>query len=172
MTWKAIQNYPLYECSANGEIRNKETGKILKQYFDSKGRYKLISLCKDGKMKMLLVHRVIAMTFIENPNNLEQVNHIDGNKVNNSINNLEWMNRSDNIKHGYEHNLMKRSKGYCQERKIERVCSETGKVIVYKSITDALKDFPNLKHRTSISNFLNGRTKSAGGCTTWRYSNT
>lgn len=63
-------------------------------------------LCKYGKCNHRTVHRLVAKVFIPNPNNLTQVNHIDGNKMNNRVDNLEWVSPSGNIKHAYETGLM------------------------------------------------------------------
>lgn len=62
-------------------------------------------LYKNGKEKLLRVHRLVAMAFLPNPNNLPQVNHKDGNKQNNSVDNLEWCEQSDNMKHAYKNGL-------------------------------------------------------------------
>lgn len=81
------------------------------------------SICKDGihypsvnlrkckKSKMHMVHRLVATAFIENPHNLPQVNHKDGNKNNNNSNNLEWVSPSENIIHGLKLGIMNTAKG-------------------------------------------------------------
>lgn len=74
----------------------------MKPWLDSKQNYLIIGLMKNGKRKRLLVHRLVAMTFIPNPQNLPEVNHIDKNKLNCNINNLEWCTRIDNLKDSYE----------------------------------------------------------------------
>lgn len=67
--------------------------------------YKEVALSKDGKTRTVLLHRLIAMHFIDNPNNLPCVNHINGIKSDNRIENLEWCTRSQNTKHAYDNNL-------------------------------------------------------------------
>ena len=67
--------------------------------------YKEVALSKDGKTKTYLLHRLIAIHFVPNPTNLPCVNHINGIKTDNSIENLEWCSRSYNTKHAYENNL-------------------------------------------------------------------
>lgn len=89
-----------YEASTDGHIRNKQTKRILHE-FPGKDLYLRVQF--DGKTR--LVHRVIASTFIPNPNNLPEVNHKDGCKFNNSIDNLEWTDRSANLRHAYVHGL-------------------------------------------------------------------
>ena len=102
--WKVIDGSDgEYEASSDGEIRNAKTKHILKQ-FKGKDGYMRTQIA--GKInKTVTVHRIIAMTFIEPIEGKEFVNHKDGNKSNNSVENLEWVNRSENIKHAYENKL-------------------------------------------------------------------
>lgn len=67
--------------------------------------YKEVALSKDGKTKTYLLHRLLAISFVENPENLPCVNHINGIKTDNRIENLEWCTRSYNTKHAYKNNL-------------------------------------------------------------------
>lgn len=79
--------------------------KIMSQHISQKG-YRIVSLTKrDEEDKAVPVHRIVAMAFIPNPNNLPQVNHKDGNKQNNNVDNLEWCDNSYNQIHAYKHNL-------------------------------------------------------------------
>lgn len=94
-----------YKVTEDGKIINAKTNKVLHQYKGKDGYFR----CQFGG-KTRLVHRVILSAFINQPKEKEFVNHIDGNKSNNSLNNLEWCNRSENLKHAYLHNL-KSSKG-------------------------------------------------------------
>jgi hypothetical protein len=108
--WKELnyngESYPTYEVSNTGKIRNKETQHERVSYVDRRG-YECITipLSKiDGKAKYLCVklHRAVACTFIPNPENKETVNHKDGNKLNNHVNNLEWNTTSENHEHSME----------------------------------------------------------------------
>ena len=94
-----------YFASSDGHIINKKTGRQLKEFIGKDG-YSRTQF--DGKSRT--VHRVIARAFIKQPAGKDFVNHIDGNKLNNSANNLEWCTRSENMKHAYSHGL-KSSKG-------------------------------------------------------------
>lgn len=96
--WKAYSEK--YEASTDGHIRNIKTKRVLKE-FPGKDGYLRTQF--DGKTK--LVHRVIAKTFIANPSNLPEINHISGHKKDNSVDNLEWCTRSDNLRHAYSFNL-------------------------------------------------------------------
>lgn len=68
--------------------------------------YKVVNLSLFGKSKVFLVHRLVAMAFIENPLNKKQVNHKDGNKLNNHVDNLEWATPKENIQHAYDTGLI------------------------------------------------------------------
>lgn len=101
-----------YQISNYGNIRNKITYKILKQHVN-KGGYMgvCVSLGCRNKKKLIRTHRAVAERFIPNPNNYPQVNHIDGNKMNNSVNNLEWCSNSYNTQHAYDKGLKRAISG-------------------------------------------------------------
>lgn len=98
----------LYCVDEDGNIhtmpRKGSKGGIMKTYTDPVG-YKRVRLCKDGHTSIHYVHRVIASCFIPNPNNYPCINHKDGNKLNNSLDNLEWCTYSHNLVHAFENNL-------------------------------------------------------------------
>lgn len=98
--WKPIQGYEdRYAVSSKGRVMNLKTGRVLKNRINTKG-YRFITLCKgDGKPKQIGVHRLVAQAFIPNPLNLPQINHIDENKTNNNVENLEWVTASQNQRH-------------------------------------------------------------------------
>ena len=103
--FKEIAGYEgLYEVSNLGNVRRvagkgcKET-RVLKPW-KTKDGYMSVNLCKDGNRKDYLVHRLVAQAFIPNPDNLPEVNHIDENKENNQVNNLEWCDHKQNCNHG------------------------------------------------------------------------
>ena len=104
-TWRDIAGYEgLYEVSDLGNVRSLNylrTGqtRILKPMKTPKG-YQQVHLCKDGNIKKNYVHRLVAQAFIENPNNLPEINHKDENKENNAVTNLEWCDHKYNINHG------------------------------------------------------------------------
>lgn len=90
--WKECGVCPNYEVSKYGDVRNKITGKILKQKLDKSNILMVnLSLGARGKAKYFIVHRLVAEAFVPNPNNLPCVRHIDGNIINNEACNLEWV---------------------------------------------------------------------------------
>ena len=85
--WKTIADFPNYDVSSLGNIRNNKTGKPLK--ICAKSGYYNISLVDNNNTKTFKVHRLVALAFIENPEHKLEVNHKDKNKLNNSLSNLE-----------------------------------------------------------------------------------
>ena len=175
--WKDIKGYEgIYQISNLGNIKSLDHyirqrnnnyklyhGKTLKPYMTSTGYYK-IDLHNGKKRKIMLIHRLIANAFIPNPDDLPEVNHIDGNKTNNNIDNLEWCTRSDNIKHSYKNKLHI----HCPKNKpVKQININTGQIInTYKSINDAARCL-DLRHE-SISACAKGVTNSYGGYK-WEY---
>lgn len=112
--WKEIKgNREIYEVSNFGNVRTKDRegargrnikGHVLAQHDNSNG-YPRCDMNVDGKPKSYLIHRLVANLFIPNPDNKPFVNHIDGNKHNNTVNNLEWCTRSENEKHAWRTGL-------------------------------------------------------------------
>lgn len=117
--WKDIENYPNYQVSNLGNVKSKERYTkakdneiihrkefLLKQFTNKKG-YKQVTLYdKNKKPKTMRVHKLVALCFIPNPKNLTQINHIDGNKLNNNQNNLEWISNYDNMQHAIKNGLI------------------------------------------------------------------
>ena len=94
--WKDIEGFENYQVSSWGRVRS-DNG-IIKPYRNGKG-YLKVGLMKNGKSNKKRVNRLVAMAFIENPNNYPFVDHIDGNKENNSITNLRWVTDKQNKEH-------------------------------------------------------------------------
>lgn len=135
--WKPVNGYEgIYEVSNFGDIRNVATGRILKQKVERNG-YVRVHLSKDGIAKSLLLHRIVAEAFLENPHNFCTINHIDENKQNNSFSNLEWCDMSYQNRYGI--GALKRNKA--KERAVIQM-DMSGKYVKtwgsIKSAADAL----------------------------------
>lgn len=158
--WKNIFNYKEYEISNYGRIKN--NNKIIKPYIHNKG-YLRVAI----KGKHYLVHRLVAIMFIPN-NNIEkkQVNHIDGNKQNNKVDNLEWVTSKENNYHAIATGLRLSGNGI-KPKNIYQY-TKNGKMIKkWDNINDIMKNF-NLKYNTAIYKSINGKIKSAYGYK-WSY---
>lgn len=120
--WKDIKGFEgLYQVSNLGRVRSLERYKnnhsvsqycpqcILIPWLNDKG-YNIVKLSKNNKKTHKRIHRLVASAFVQNPENKNYVNHIDGNKTNNSTKNLEWCTLSENTKHAYKIGLMKTKK--------------------------------------------------------------
>ena len=141
---KDIRNYEgLYAVTEDGKVYSYKSKRFLTPFPDKDG-YNRVNLRKDGGAKQFAVHRLVAETFVENPDNLETVDHIDGNKQNNTIGNLQWMTRGGNA--------MK-----ANSRPVK--CLENG--IIYPSQTAAAKEL-NLD-ASSISKAARGLIKQTKG---------
>lgn len=105
--WKEHKEYDLL-INKNGKVKRKSTNRDYKPSTDKFG-YKIICYSEKSKniKKILKVHRLVAETFIDNPENKAQVNHLNGNKTDNRIENLEWVSNSENQLHAYKNGLSK-----------------------------------------------------------------
>jgi hypothetical protein len=101
-----IKGYENYAVDDKGNIyslpKKTRNGTRILKYNIAKTGYGLVDLCKEGKVKKFLVHRLIAQTLLLNPENKPQVNHKNGNKLDNRVENLEWNTRSENQKHSIQ----------------------------------------------------------------------
>ena len=105
---KLIPNYENYWIFDNGDVYNENTKQVLKGSIGEHG-YRYYRLSKDNKKKMFYGHRLVAEAFLDNPNDLPVVNHKDGNKLNNNVDNLEWVSYSDNTKAWHEGRASKKN---------------------------------------------------------------
>ena len=144
---KIIDYEEIYEISNLGNVKSLRTIKIIKQHIGVNG-YKTVALRKnsnDIKPKNLYVHRLLALSFLENKNNLSIVDHIDGDKLNNNLNNLRWSSYSDNVKNGHLTN-----KNYNNKKKeVYKMNINHDIIEKYDSIKDA-KTKNNYNYDTGI----------------------
>lgn len=176
--WRPIKGYEgKYEVSDCGRVKSycRKKPIILKPIQDSHG-YLRVPLCKNGKEKRFFVHRLVAIAFIENPDNKPQVNHINEIKTDNRVSNLEWVTRIENMNHGFG--------AIARKEKVAKLCRELGKrtyaqanekhrmkivqkdkagnVIEVFSSQVAAAEKLGLQ-RSCISQCINGKRKTAGG---------
>ena len=117
--WKEIPGFSRYSASNCGKIRNNKTNYTKKPSITPDGYLNTGLYCdKKKKTATKLVHRLIAACFCENKNNYNEVNHIDGDKKNNSASNLEWCTRKHNVNHAIKSGLLKYSHGEGRASKI------------------------------------------------------
>ena len=162
--WKDIQGYEgMYQVSSHGRVRSFKWNrcKILKTRKDKKG-YTVVTLTKHSKNYVPKVHRLVAIAFIPNPNNLPQVNHKDEDKSNNNIDNLEWCTNEYNRNYGTRNERAIKKMIETKGRKI--MCITTGEI--FNTIAEASK-----KYNLPSSNLINcckGINRLCGGME-WKY---
>jgi hypothetical protein len=167
--YKDIKGYEgFYQVSNLGNIKRLEHTKynlltktnsvykehLVKKCINKKGYYQ-VTLCKNSKIKPINVHRLVAEAFIPNFDNLPCINHIDGNKSNNRVDNLEWCSFKYNVQHAYKNNLMLNCK------KVKQYDLNGSYFKEYNSINEANKQ-TNI-NQGNISMCILGKRKSAGG---------
>lgn len=143
--WTKVNGYPLYSVSNRGRVRNDSSGRVLSPG-KTVGGYLFVGLGNKEGRRTRFLHRLVAEAFLANPESKREVNHKDGNKLNNDVSNLEWCTRSENLTHSYK--TLGRKPAICEEAKaalkkanenraVPVLCVETG--VVYKSIKEAAR---------------------------------
>ena len=143
--WKNIEYYPGYQVSNFGRVRthNKITysklhgerhwkDRILKEANDKKNKMLSVCLYKNGKQKRYLIHRLVAETFLGKQKNMT-VNHKDGNRYNNKVDNLEWLSLKDNIIHGFKTGL------YHTQKNVKIINKNNNYYKTFRSMSEASK---------------------------------
>lgn len=132
--WKYIKGYETsYQVSNYGRVKSLEKisiingrvypTKIMRCHINTK-KYLDVEICRNGKSHRYRIHRLVAQAFIPNPENKPQVNHIDGNKWNNKVYNLEWCNNSENQQHAFKNGLNTR-KNMANHRELKELINTT-----------------------------------------------
>ena len=155
-TFVKIEGFENYEVSNLGKVRNIKSGIMLKPWITKDG-YLRHCLYKHNKRKNLLLHRIIATAFIDNPGKKPQVNHIDENKLNNDLSNLEWCTGRENLVHGTR-----------TKRVAEKLSQKVIQLDLNDNILNVFKSMRQAERETgvpsgNISRCCNGERESAGG---------
>lgn len=157
---RKIQGFENYEVDELGQVwslpkKTRKGTRLIKALLHPKTGYMYLDLCKDGKIKKFTVHRLVALAYLPNPENKPQVNHINGDKTDNRLVNLEWCTRSENQKHSINIGLrttkgVKNSQCKLNEKEVIYIknSDEKGKILAKKF---------NISHST-ICDIRNGRS--------------
>lgn len=139
--WKDIKGYEgHYQVSDDGRVRSLKSKEPLVMKPHPAGRgYETVCLCKNGNAKHAYIHRLVAEIFLENPENKPTVNHKDGNRLNNHVDNLEFMTYSENNQHAYDHEIHDRGERHYRARLTETdvaYIKAQGKFTTFQKIAD------------------------------------
>lgn len=166
--WKDIKDYEgLYQVSNWGRVKSlgnggtHKTSRILKSEKNTRG-YLQVQLSKNGKRKWFFIHRLVAEVFLENPENLPQVNHIDEDKTNNRVENLEWCEHKYNMNYGTRNERISKTKINGKKSK---------KVLQFTLDGEFIREWPSTKEierqlgfdNSAVCRCCNGKQKSAYG---------
>lgn len=159
--YKPVPGFEDYKISEYGEIISYKykVPKKLKSFVEPTG-YRVISLCSCGKYTRRRIHQWVALSFIPNPQNFNEINHINADKTNNHYKNLEWCDHTHNIRHSFALGLVSRKKG-----SDSHTFDKGRKVILngnlYNSVASAAR--ASGKPRTSLSGELRGNRENKSG---------
>ena len=167
--WKDVKNYEgLYQISNLGNVKRTSSGKRLKPY-NRKG-YIRVALSKDNTAKHIDIHRLVAEAFIPNIENKPEVNHIDGDKSNNEVSNLEWCTRKENMNHAKNTGLWKMTddmkKGLDQSKRTYQYDLNYNFIQSFESAEEASRQLHI--NTGNLHSCCEGKRKTAGGYI-WSY---
>lgn len=158
-----VIGYSDYKITSNGDVYSYKRGveRKLKPFISGKG-YLQVCLSEKSRTKGFLIHRLVAIHFIKNPLNKVTVNHVDGDKLNNNVSNLEWATNEENIRHSIESGACNRPKwsSHSMSKPVVQH-DESGHISTFGSAGEA--EFKTGVKRKDISLCCNGKRNSAGG---------
>jgi len=181
--WKDIKGYEgYYQVSNLGRIksltRSNHDGRLINGIMlktnHLRGNYRFCTFCKNTHVKRYSIHRLVSQSFIPNPENKTQVNHKDGNKLNNHVDNLEWCTPSENMKHAYRTGLLVNAKnmtgkfGNLHHKSKPIIMMGLNNVIVKEYESISMASVETKIYRSNIHKVLNNDRNHAGGYK-WKY---
>lgn len=170
--WADIKGFEgMYQVSTEGRVRSvdrvtemvrygisyemRHKGRVLKTSVNKCG-YERVQLTKDSRPYNFTIHRLVATAFIPNKENLPEINHIDGNKRNNNVDNLEWCTKSHNIQHAFKNGLIDKNNMTFNRKLVMRSDG-----VIFNSLTDAA--LASGAHVGNVSACCHGRLMHTGG---------
>lgn len=163
MRIKPITDYPNYTISDSGELRNKQ-GLLLKFKYGASGHYRVGLRNNTGKQHTYFVHRIVANEFLPKIHGKTFINHKDGNKLNNSVDNLEWCTAQENCQHAWDNNLVLNPTK--PKKKVEQYSLNGEYIATYNSLNEARRE-------TGIDNSCISKvcagSRSQAGNFIWKY---
>lgn len=164
MEWRIVEEFPNYEVSENGQIRNRTTGHIKSQRIKNNG-YVITDLSRNGEVKTVHIHRIVAKAFLPNPQNYSEVNHINEDKTDNYYGNLEWCDRTYNNNYGniqtLRLNTLKSRQSSNAPQRVQQIDKDGNIIATYPSMREAERQTGI--NNTRISAVCRGESKQAGG---------
>ena len=155
---KEVKDFPGYFITEEGKVYTSKRNQFREMKQPICRKYHAVNLSHKGNVKHCFVHRLVAEAFVDNPENKDYVNHIDGNKLNNHYTNLEWVTFSENIQHAFEVGL---NKGLVGEENGRALLNDTQVVEIYKRLQSGEKSISLAKEfgveQTTIGNIKRKR---------------